>query len=229
MSRELVPIPSRDLTRAGIENLPAAIGRAGEAAAWRFVEFFAATIRNRNTRAAYAQAVMQFFAWCEKHRVHTLEQMKPVIIAAYIYILTAAAPTVKQHLAAIRMLFDFLVTGQIIPMNPAASVRGPKYVVKRGKTPVLTAEEARALLDSIKTDSVVGLRDRAIIALMCYTFARVSAVTNLRVEDYYVVGKRQWIRLHEKGGKEHQVPAHHHAEEYLDAYLEAAGIREDKK
>lgn len=117
-----MPIPSRDLTRAGLEALPSAIGRAGEAAAWRFVEFFAATIRNRNTRAAYAQAVMQFFAWCEKHRVHTLEQIKPVVIAAYIENHPAAAPTVKQHLAAIRMLFDFLVTGQVIPMNPAASV-----------------------------------------------------------------------------------------------------------
>jgi hypothetical protein len=172
--RELAPIPSRDLTRAGLEKLPAAIGRAGEAAAWRFVEFFAATIRNRNTRAAYAQAVMQFFAWCEKHRIYTLEQINPIAIAGNIENHPAAAPTVKQHLAAIRMLFDFLVTGQIIPMNPAASVRGPKYVVKRGKTPVLTAHEARALLDSITTDSVVGLRDRAIIGLMCYTFARLG-------------------------------------------------------
>ncbi len=91
----------------------------------------------------------------------------------------------KQHLAAIRMLFDFLVTGQIVPMNPAASVRGPKHVVKRGKTPVLTADQARTLLDSIKTDSIVGLRDRALIGLMCYTFARVSAMVHMRVEDYY--------------------------------------------
>src|SRR6202163_1030005 len=172
MSSEMVPIPRRDLARAGLENLPAVIGRAGEAAAWRFVEFFAATIRNRNTRAAYARAVMQFFAWCEKHRVRMLEQIKPVIVAAYIEQHAAAAPTVKQHLAAIRMLFDFLVTGQIVPMNPASSVRGPKHVVRRGKTPVLKADQARALLDAIKIDSIVGLRDRALIGLMCYTFAR---------------------------------------------------------
>ena len=229
MSSELVPIPPRDLARAGLENLPAAIGRAGEAAAWRFIEFFTATIRNRNTRAAYAQAVSQFFAWCEKHRVYTLEQIKPVVIAAYIENHPGAAPTVKQHLAAIRMLFDFLVTGQIVPMNPASSVRGPKHVVKRGKTPVLKADQARTLLDSIKTDSIVGLRDRAIIGLMCYTFARVSAMVHMRVEDYYQNGKRWWIRLHEKGGKRHEVPAHHNAEAYLDAYLEAAGIRDEKK
>jgi len=229
MSADLVPIPRRDLSRAGFENLPAAIGRAGEAAAWRFVEFFAATIRNRNTRAAYAQAVAQFFAWCERHRVHTLADVKPVVVAAYIETHSAAAPTVKQHLAAIRMLFDFLVIGQIVPVNPAASVRGPKYVVKRGKTPVLRAEQARVLLDSIKIDSIVGLRDRAIIGVMCYSFARVSAVVTMRVEDYYENGKRGWIRLHEKGGKRHEVPAHHNAETYLDAYLEVAGIRAEKK
>jgi site-specific recombinase XerD len=212
-----------------MESLPAAVGRAGEAAAWRFIEFFAATIRNRNTRYAYAEAVSQFFAWCEKHRVYTLEQVKPIVVASYIENHSGAVPTVKQHLAAIRMLFDFLVTGQIVPMNPAASVRGPKHVVHRGKTPVLTADQARTLLDSIKVDSIVGLRDRALIGLMCYTFARVSAVIHMRVEDYYENGKRGWIRLHEKGGKRHEVPAHHNAEAYLDAYLAAAGIRDEKK
>ncbi len=229
MSSEIVPIPPRNLARIGFETLPAAIGRAGEAAGWRFIEFFAATIRNRNTRAAYAQAISQFFVWCEKHRVYTLEQVKPIVIAGYIENHPMAAPTVKQHLAAIRMLFDFLVTGQIVPMNPASSVRGPKHVVKRGKTPVLKADQARALLDSIKTDSIVGLRDRAIIGLMCYTFARVSAVVHMRIEDYFENGRRGWIRLHEKGGKRHEVPAHHNAEAYLDAYLVAASIRNEKK
>src|SRR5438876_6602587 len=122
MSSPLLPIPSRDLKRAGVATLPAIIGRTGEAAAWRFIEFFAATIRNKNTRAAYAQAVAQFFAWCEEHRVKTLAQINPVMVAAYIEHHPAAAPTVKQHLAAIRMLFDFLVIGQIVPTNPAASV-----------------------------------------------------------------------------------------------------------
>ena len=132
-----------------------------------------------------------------------LETIQPIAVAAYIEALTQSrtAPTVKQHLAAIRMLFDWLVTGQIVPTNPAWSVRGPRHVVKKGKTPVLTAAEARLLLDSIETDTLIGLRDRALIGLMCYSFARVSAVVGMNVEDYYQQGKRCWIRLHEKGGK----------------------------
>src|SRR5271157_4512787 len=218
MSTEIVPIPPRDLGRAGFGILPAMIARAGERAAWRFIEFFTANIRNRNTRAAYAQAVTKFFQWAEARGVRDLEKIKPVMIAAYIEQHPGAAPTVKQHLAAIRMLFDWLVVGQVIPTNPASSVRGPKYVVKRGKTPVLKADQARMLLDSIETDTIVGLRDRALLGLMCYTFARVSAAVHMRVEDYYQNGKRWWFRLHEKGGKRHEVPAHHNAEAYMDAY-----------
>jgi len=114
-------------------------------------------------------------------------------------------------------------------MNPASSVRGPKHIVKRGKTHVLSAEDARKLLDSIDISAVVGLRDRALIAVMVFSFARVGAVVGMKVEDFYQNGRRTWFRLHEKGGKFHEVPAHHNAEAYLDAYLEAAGIAQDKK
>jgi integrase/recombinase XerD len=137
-------------------------------------------------------------------------------------------PTVKQHLAAIRMLFDWLVTGGIITVNPASPVRGPTHVVKRG-TPVLTAADARTLLDSIETKTVVGLRDRALIALMTYKFARVSAAVAMNVEDYYRHRDRGWVRLHEKGGKRHEMPAHHNLEAYLGAYVEAAGLKRMRK
>ena len=115
-----------------------------------------------------------------------------------------------------------------LPSNPAAPVRGPKYVVKHGKTPVLSPGEARTLLDSIDLAKPSGLRDRALLATMVYSFARVGAMVGMNVEDYYRQGKRWWLRLHEKGGKFHQVPTHHNAEEYLDAYLEAAGIGNEK-
>jgi site-specific recombinase XerD len=143
------------LIRAGIETLPAAITAAGADTSERFIEFFTANIRNRNTRMAYALAVRQFFDWCEQRGL-ALDTIKPRIVAAYIEQLGTgmAKPSVKQHLAAIRQLFDYLVTGGILPSNPAGAVRGPKYVVKRGKTPVLSADQARQLLDSIDvTDS----------------------------------------------------------------------------
>ncbi len=228
MNLSVVPIPNGKLTRAGLDRLPPAIARAGEKAAWRFIEFFAANIRNKNTRVAYAHAITQFFYWAESKRFG-LYDLRPALIALYIEQHAGSPPTVKQHLAAIRMLFDWLVIGQIVPMNPASSVRGPKHVVKVGKTPVLSAEQARQLLDSIDTTTIVGLRDRAILGVMCYTFARVSATVNMKVADYYQTGKRWWLRLHEKGGKRHEVPAHHNADAYIDAYLKTAGIEHEKK
>jgi integrase/recombinase XerD len=181
-------------------------------------------------RPAYAVAVRQFFNWCEQRGLE-LEAIRPRTVAAYIEQLGGemAKPSVKQHLAAIRQLFDYMVTGGILLSNPAGAVRGPKYVVKRGKTPVLSADQARQLLDSIDVSELSGLRDRALIGVMVFTFARVTAVTTMRVEDYFEHGKRAWLRLHEKGGKRHEVPCHHNLTEYLDAWIEAAKITVDKK
>ena len=122
------------------------------------------------------------------------------------------------------MLFDWLVVGQVMPSNPASVVRGPKHSVKKGKTPVLAAEEARALLDAIDVTTPMGLRDRALIGLMVYTFARVSAVLKMRLEDVFVQGRRTWVRLHEKDGKEHEMPCHHNLDDYLHAYIEGAQL-----
>ncbi len=225
--------------------VPAVIAGAGAHAARRFLEFFAATIRDKNTRMAYYRAACHFFGWVERHRIAELADIEPVHLAAYIEGLqeTAAKPTVKQHLAAIRMLFDWLVVGQVLAVNPAHAVRGPKHVVRRGKTPVLTEDQARQLLDSIKVakqvtlpdgsvaerPSVVGLRDRALIGVMIYSFARIGAVVGMKVEDYYPGGKRWWVGLHEKGGKRHEMQAHHKLEAFLDEYIAAAGIREEDK
>jgi integrase len=123
------------------------------------------------------------------------------------------------------MLFDYLVISQVVPVNPAAPVKGPTHVVKRGKTPVLTVEDARKLLDSIPTDSLQGLRDRALIAVMLFSFARVSAVVGMRGSDFYENGRRHWFRFLEKGGKHHEVPVHHKAQDYLHDYLEKVRLR----
>lgn len=260
MSHDLVPIPTPPkLARVSLDIVPVLFAEAGERATERFIEFFAANIRNKHTRKAYAQAVRRFSDWCGEHHCR-LEELKPVHIAAYVEELGKrmeeggtglSKPTVKQHLAAIRMLFDWLVTGQIVPYNPATSVRGPKYVITKGKTPVLTEDEAKALFETLgeviaaasqqlaeqpgeqaaqsaRRRRLLALRDRALIGCMVYSFARIGAVLGMDVEDYYQQGKRWWIRLHEKGGKHHEVPAHHRLEEQLDAYLAEAGIGGDK-
>ncbi len=230
MSTALTTVrPPRQL-RQVFDGLPAVITDAGENASRRFVEFFTANIRNANTRLAYARAVARFCSWCQETKVR-LHEVEPIIVATYVEQLTRemSAPSVKQHLAAIRMLFDYLVTGQIVPVNPAASVRGPKYVIKKGKTPVLTAAEARQLLDSIDGESLVGIRDKALIGVMVFSFARVGATIGMNVEDFYRHGTRHWLRLHEKGGKYHEVPAHHNVEEFLDMWINAAKISRKKK
>ena len=135
-----------------------------------------------------------------------------------------SAPSVKQHLAGLRMLFHWMVLGQVLPTNPALFVKGPKFSRQVGITPILEPSQMRELLDSIETTSLKGLRDRAAIALVAYTFARVTAVVLLLREDYRVHGKRPQLRLQEKGGKEKLVWLHHKAEEFLDRYLEKARI-----
>ncbi len=210
--------------------VPALIADAGEPAAWRYIEFFTANIRNANTRRAYARACMTFFAWC-KARGLMLTTIRPFDVAAWLEELqtTHSAPGVKQQLAAVRMLFDWLITGQVVPVNPAAAVRGPKHVVRTGRTPVLDAREWRRLIDSIPTETVRDLRDRALIATLTYAFARIGAALKMRIEDLQPHGAGWVVRLHEKGGRQHTMPCHHALAEALHAYIAAAGIAEDKK
>lgn len=202
------------------------IAASGSGAAARFVEYFTVNIRNPNTRRAYAKAVESFLRFCWEQGIGRLQEVTPVMVAAYVEGHPGSKPTRKQHLAAVRMLFDWLVVGQVVPVNPAHAVRGPRHSVRKGKTPVLDPDQARVLLEGIDTGSLVGLRDRALIATMIYTFGRVGAVTAMLVKDYFPSGKRWKFRLHEKNGKDVEMPAHHKAEEYVDAYLTAGGLRE---
>ena len=207
------------------EGLPA-LFTPTPTAARRTLEFFTANIRNPNTRKAYAKAIGDFAIWCQLNSLQELGVIEPTHVAAYVEQLQGrlAPPSVKLNLAALRMLFDWLVVGQVMPMNPASSVRGPRHSVRKGKTPVLAAEEARALLDAIDVSTLAGLRDRALVGLMVYSFARVGAAIGMRVEDVYVQGRRTWIRLLEKGGKVHEMPCHHNLDEYLHAYIDQAQL-----
>jgi site-specific recombinase XerD len=220
-------------------TLPALIAAAGDKASEHFLEFFAATIRNKNTRAAYMTAVGQFCAWCQDNGLQ-LAHIRPLHVSAYIESKEMSPPSIKQHLAALRGLFNWLVIKQVVPDNPAMFVKGPKFSRQIGITPIMEAEQMRQLLDSIpvvrkvkiprkhggghkEVADLKGLRDRAVIAIMAYTFARVSAVVGLSLGDYRLEGKRARLRLMEKGNKEKLVWLHREAEEFLDAYIKEAG------
>ncbi len=207
--------------------LPALIADADNRARLRFLEFFAINIRNPHTRRAYARATGEFLGWCAAHGIMSLAAVQPLHVAGWIEELgrEVSVPTVKQRLAGVRHLFDWLVVGQVVPVNPAVSVRGPSHSVRRGKTPVLDPHEARRLLDAIDVSTPIGLRDRALIGLMIYSFARVGAALAMKVEDVFVQNRRLWVRLHEKGGKRHEMPCHHSLEEYLIAYLDGCELR----
>lgn len=222
---QIIPLPPP------VRVLPALVAAADDRAQVRFLEFFAVTIRNPHTRRAYARAAGEFLAWCQARGVVSIADVQPLHVAAWIEMLgrDVSAPTVKQRLAGVRHLFDWLVTGQVIPTNPAASVRGPSHSVRRGKTPVLAPDEARRLLDAIDVTTPAGLRDRALIGLMIYSFARIGAALGMRVEDVFVQNRRLWVRLHEKGGKRHEMPCHHNLEDYLSAYLDGCALRDDRK
>jgi integrase len=233
-TNELILAPSEDL-------LPAPLFAPTRKAARRFLEFFTAQIKR-----AYATGLRERHPpLCRLVRLQRPSRARagPAFpCRGFVHDLQdeLSPPSVKQHLAAIRMLFDWLVTGHVIDSNPAHSVRGPRYTVKKGKTPVLTPEEAHALIESIpitkkpahdpevaNQPDLLGLRDRALIAMMVYSFARIGAVIQMKVGDYFVQGRRRWVRLHEKGGKEHDVPCHHRLDQCLHDYIEAAGIADD--
>lgn len=224
---ESLPVPrTGDVVGYSVEHderLPWLISAAGRRATESFFEFFASTIPNRNTRVAYLRAVVQFSDWCQERKIF-LEAVSPIVLAAYREQHPGSAPTVKQHFSALRMLFGWFVEKGIVDRNPVREVKTQKFSRVEGKTPALTVEDMQTLFQSFDVETVVGLRDRALIGVMAYTFARVDAAMSLRVRDYIQHGRRSLIRLREKGGKEKEIPCHHILEEYLDAYLAAAQL-----
>src|SRR5438128_2630877 len=202
MRGAVVPVTGREVALSGDRNgTPGLITAAGKAAAFAYAEFFGAEIESPHTYRAYRAAVDRFLTWCEGLGV-ALSQVSPVIVGEYIRKqLVGSKPTKKLHLSALRHFFDQLVLRHVIMLNPAASVRAPKYSVVEGKTPALSVEQARRVLAAMDISHVVGLRDRAIIAILIYTAARVGAVAKLRLQDFSPDGNQWWFRFDEKGGK----------------------------
>jgi site-specific recombinase XerD len=230
LSHDLILTPTTLVPADG--QLPAIIQGSGRKARDRIEHFLRAAIDNDKTRRAYGRALGSFFAFLEDGGKERVQDIGPLDVRDYLEAAKAnglSTATLKQHMAAIRMLFDHLVTGRVLEHNPALSVKAPRQKLGKGKTPVLTAEEAGELLRSIDTRSVVGLRDRALIGVMVFTFACISAACGLNVVDIFHQQRRLWVRLHEKGGKFHEMPCHHTLEGYLAEYIERGRLADARR
>jgi site-specific recombinase XerD len=203
---------------------PALISVGGSAARFAWDEFLHAQLRNVHTRRAYRRAASRFLRWCEACGL-LLHTIAPAHVGRYLDSLPDAISSKKLYLAAIRHLFDILVTRHAVVLNPAASVRGQRYQVIEGKTPEITIEQARRLLSCIDVSHVVGLRDRAIIATLVYTAARIGAVAGLRCGDVLDTGGQYCLRFLDKGGKSREIPVRHDLQGFLFDYLDAAALR----
>jgi site-specific recombinase XerD len=220
------PSPSGNLPSTVSDNLPDIIHRAGANAVFAAKEFFSGTIRNEHTERAYRHAVKRFLKWAEKHGGGELTQIAPWHVGEYFQGLakTTSIATRNQHLSALRHFFDGMVVRHAIVLNPALSVRGERYTAIEGKTPEISIEQARTLLASLDTTHVVGLRDRAILAILVYTSSRAGAVAKLKRGDFYQAGQQWMLHFTEKGGKSREIPVRHDLQELISAYIGAAGL-----
>jgi integrase/recombinase XerD len=243
MSTELVGTSAVSVPAVGDgQGLPVLVERAGGAARFAWEEYFYAEHNNPHTQRAYLRAVKAFLAWAEGQRVE-LARITPRMVGQYLVGLGGSPAKRNQHLAALRGFFDRLVNRHVVILNPASSVKGVKDQVIEGKTPEITIDHARTLLNSIRLTytvkekekepqevvNVIGLRDRAILATLAYTACRAGAVAKLRVGDFQHDGTQYVLRFQEKGGKSREIPVRHDLEGIIMAYVEAAGIAGEAK
>jgi integrase/recombinase XerD len=236
-SADRVLVGQDDLERLQREVLPPEIVRdAGPQTEYAYADFFKARISNPNTRKAYKRAVDTFLGWCHIRGLE-LRQVTSFLVGDYLEHHVndkdgrpLSPPTKKQHLAALRHFFDNQQMYHGVVLNPASSVRGPKYSVREGRTPAFDDRQVRTLIDSVDTGDVIGVRDRTLLMILAYTAARAGAVARLRMSDYVTDGRSWYFNFGEKGGKLHQVPARHDLQLQMERYLEAAKLegRSDK-
>jgi len=194
-----------------------------EKTAETFLELLGARVRNPNTRSAYRVAWRSFLAFCSSRKLE-LEGVKAYHVGAWLDQHPGSRSTQRQHLAAVRLLFDHLMLRGVVEYNPAARARPPRLVRETSHTPVFEEAEIVAFLDSISLNSLKDIRDKAIFCVLLYSWCRVSALINLTVADYYERAGQRWLRFQEKRGKGHEVPVHSKAREAIDPWLESSGL-----
>ena len=214
---------------------PSIVADAGPYAEFAYAEFFSSKIRNPNTRKAYRRNVDRFLGWCDERGLAWQQILSPVIAEYFdTYLVKDTGQPLsdeakKQHLAALRKFYKHQERRHGVVFNPTLSVEGPKIKVGRGKTPRFLNGQVKKLLATLDTTTLVGKRDRAILAVLHWTARRASEVANVRLGDYYCDGERWWFAFSGKGGKTKAIKVNHTLQVYLEAYLEATGIGEDPK
>jgi integrase/recombinase XerD len=188
-----------------------------------FLEILGARLRNPNTRSAYLVAWRSFLAFCSKRQLE-LPAVKAYHVGAWLDKHSGSKSTQRQHLAAVRLLFDHLLTRGVVEYNPAVRARPPRLVRESSPTPVFEEAEIVTFLDSINLNCTRDIRDRAIFCVLLYSWCRVSALINLTVTDYYERGGQHWLRFQEKRWREHEVPVHSKAREAIDLWLGVSGL-----
>ncbi len=221
-------IPSLPNPLATGHDMPPILVEAGPAADFAWSEFFSGKIRNPHTRKAYLRSVTRFLKWAEAKGV-SLEKITPGMVGLFFDQHPGSIPSKKLDLAALRAFFDALVTRHVIILNPAASVRTERYKAVEGSTPEITSEQARTLLDSIDTSTLIGLRDKAILACLIFTAARAGAVANLKLRHLEHDGTQYVLKFGEKGGKQREIPVRHDLQTMLLDYLRIGGISDAGK
>ncbi|MCJ8331753.1 MAG: tyrosine-type recombinase/integrase [Lentisphaeria bacterium] len=208
--------------------VPGIINQAGEEFILCYMNFFITVVRNPNTRESYLNSCNHFFEWATEKKLGFLEITAP-LISSYIDIVESdyCPMTAKHRLYSLRQVFDYFANTGLMETNPSRTVKAPRFSRREGATPVLAPHQVLTLIESIETDTNKGMRDRTMIAVMAYVFARVSAVCSLKVNDYHDRNGVKYLRLHEKGGKEHLMPVHHELINYLDAYLIKTGLHKE--
>jgi integrase/recombinase XerD len=180
-------------------------------------------IQNPNTRNAYKVAWRRFFEFCSIYKLE-LDRVKPYHFGLFLKRHDGSVASQRQHLAAIRLLFDHLLEQGVVESNPAARAKPPRLQRETSHTPVFDKDEITVFLAAIKPQSPLDIRDKALFSVLAYSWARVSAVAALKVGDYYQREGQYWLKFHEKRGKIHEVPVHSKAKGAVDQWLRASGL-----
>ena len=220
----MIEIPGiKEVVLAATELIPSSAESKRQKTRKTLLNIIEGRIQNPNTRRAYKNAWKKFFEFCSEYKL-ALDRLEPFHLGMFLRRHLGGVATQRQHLSAIRLLFDELLEQGVVELNPAARTKPPRLQRESSHTPVFEAAEIKAFLGAIKLECLRDVRDKALFCVLAYSWARVSAVAALNVEDYFERKGTRWLRFQEKRGKIHEVPVHSEAREAVDRWIAASGL-----